>query len=379
MKIPFLDLKAPYEELRDELDAAYRVVMEGGWYVLGREVDAFENEFAAACGARHCVGVANGLDALHLILRALGIGDGDEVLVPSNTYVATWLAVSYAGATPVPVEPDERTHNLDPERMEAAITRKTKGVIPVHLYGQPAEMERIGEVAASHGLKVIEDAAQAHGARYQGRAAGVLGDAAGFSFYPGKNLGALGDAGAVVTNDAALADAVRVLRNYGSRRKYYNEVKGYNSRLDELQAALLRVKLRKLEEWNVRRKQVASHYLTALEGIADLVRPAVPAHIEPCWHLFVVRHPQRDALQRHLEAAGVGTLIHYPLPPHLQNAYVDLGYAPGDQPLAEKLANEVLSLPIGPHVAPEHIDYVVSALRSFEHSSSSRGVSTAAR
>ncbi|MDP9104410.1 MAG: DegT/DnrJ/EryC1/StrS family aminotransferase [Candidatus Eremiobacteraeota bacterium] len=372
-------MKAPYAELRDELDAAYRAVMEGGWYVLGREVEAFETEFAAACGAEHCVGVANGLDALHLILRALEIGAGDEVIVPSNTYVATWLAVSFAGATPVPLEPDERTHNLDPERVEAAITRKTKAVIPVHLYGQPAEMQRIGELAASHGLKVIEDAAQAHGARYQGRAAGVLGDAAGFSFYPGKNLGALGDAGAVVTNDAALADAVRVLRNYGSRRKYYNEVKGYNSRLDELQAALLRVKLRKLEEWNARRRQAASHYLAALGGIADLVLPAVPAHVEPCWHLFVVRHPQRDALQQHLEAAGVGTLIHYPLPPHLQNAYAELGYAPGDLPLAEKLANEVLSLPIGPHVAPDQIDYVVTALRNFERSSSSRGVSIAAR
>jgi dTDP-4-amino-4,6-dideoxygalactose transaminase len=377
--IPFLDLKAPYAELRDELDAAYRRVMEGGWYVLGREVDAFEKEFADACGAQHCIGVANGLDALHLILRALDIGDGDEVIVPSNTYVATWLAVSIAGAIPVPVEPDERTHNLDPERLEAAITRKTKAVIPVHLYGQPAEMDRIAEVAAAHGIKVVEDAAQAHGARYNGRSAGVLGDAAGFSFYPGKNLGALGDAGAVVTNDATLADAVRVLRNYGSRRKYYNEVKGYNSRLDELQAALLRVKLRKLEEWNDRRKQVASRYLSALDGVADLVLPVVPAHIEPCWHLFVVRHPQRDALQRHLEAQGIGTLIHYPLPPHLQNAYAELGYAPGDLPLAERLAGEVLSLPIGPHVSDAEIDCVVAALHGFARSASSHGVSIATR
>ncbi|HEY0381072.1 MAG TPA: DegT/DnrJ/EryC1/StrS family aminotransferase [Candidatus Elarobacter sp.] len=365
MKIPFLDLKAPYAELQAELDAAYRGVMERGWYVLGQEVDAFEHEFAAYCGAEHCIGVANGLDALHLILRALGIGDGDEVIVPSNTYVATWLAVSFAGATPVPVEPDARTYNIDPRRIEAAITRKTKAIIPVHLYGQPADMDRINAIASANGIKVIEDAAQAHGARYRRRFAGVLGDAAGFSFYPGKNLGAFGDAGAVVTNDAELAKKVRVLRNYGSEVKYYNQVKGYNSRLDELHAALLRVKLRKLDEWNERRRRVVARYLQGLDGASGLVLPAVCDGADPAWHLFVVRHPRRDALQQHLDTAGIGTLIHYPLPPHLQDAYAERGYAAGDFPLAESIAGEVLSLPVGPHVSADEIDYVVASVRSF--------------
>ncbi len=365
MTIPFLDLKAPYAELQTDLDAAYHRVAERGWFVLGQEVEAFENEFAAYCGAAHCIGVANGLDALHLILRALGVGPGDEVIVPSNTYVATWLAVSQTGATPVPVEPDARTYNLDPARIEAAITPRTKAVLPVHLYGQAAEMDRIAAVAAAHGLKVVEDAAQAHGARCGGRAAGALGDAAGFSFYPGKNLGALGDAGAVVTNDAALADAVRVLRNYGSRTKYYNETMGYNSRLDELQAALLRVKLPKLDEWNERRKRVAARYLAGLAGVADVVLPAAAAQTEPVWHLFVIRHPQRDLLAEHLKSHGVGTLIHYPLPPHLQQAYAQLDFGPGDFPLAERMAREVLSLPMGPHVPDADADRVIAAVRSF--------------
>lgn len=365
MTVPFLDLKASYTELQGELDAAYRRVAGRGWFVLGQEVEAFESEFAAYCGAAHCVGVANGLDALHLILRALGIGPGDDVIVPSNTYVATWLAVTQVGATPVPVEPDPRTYNLDPARIEAAITPRTKAVLPVHLYGQAAEMHRINAVAAAHGLKVVEDAAQAHGARCGGRAAGALGDAAGFSFYPGKNLGALGDAGAVVTDDAALADAVRVLRNYGSRTKYYNETLGYNSRLDELQAALLRVKLPKLDEWNARRKRVAARYLAGLAGAPDVVLPAVAPQTEPVWHLFVIRHPQRDLLAEHLKAQGVGTLIHYPLPPHLQQAYAQLNLGPGDFPLAERMAREVLSLPMGPHVSDADADRVIAAVRSF--------------
>ena len=365
MKVPFLDLRAPYEELREEMDAACRRAMGSGWYVLGREVEAFEREFAALCGARHCVGVANGLDALHLVLRAYGIGPGDEVIVPSNTYVATWLAVSYAGAAPVPVEPDGRTYNLDPARVEEAITPRTRAVIPVHLYGQPADMDPINRLAAGYGLKVIEDAAQAHGALYKGRPAGSLADAAGFSFYPGKNLGALGDGGAVTTDDDELADRLRVLRNYGSRVKYYNEVKGFNSRLDELQAALLRAKLPRLLEWNERRKRVAAHYLAALEGVPDLTLPFVPGYAEPAWHLFVVRHPDRDALQRHLAERGVGTLVHYPVPPHLQDAYADLGRAAGTLPLAERMAREVLSLPIGPHLSAEQADYVVSGLSAF--------------
>jgi dTDP-4-amino-4,6-dideoxygalactose transaminase len=377
VNVPFLDLRSPYAELQLELDAAYRRVMESGWYVLGDEVEAFEREFAAYCGADHCVGVANGLEALHLILRAMGVGPGDEVIVPSNTYVATWLAVSYAGAVPVPVEPDDRTYNLDPERIRRAVTSKTKAVLPVHLYGQPADMDSINGVAASCGLAVIEDAAQAHGARYGRRTAGVLGHAAAFSFYPGKNLGAFGDAGAVVTNDALLAQKVRVLRNYGSEVKYYNDVKGYNSRLDELQAALLRVKLRKLDEWNQRRKLAASRYLSALADVPGIVLPTVGADTLPAWHLFVVRHPQRDALQQHLAAQGIGTLIHYPLPPHAQRAYAELGYARGDFPLAERMAAEVLSLPMGPHVTPAHVDYVAEHVRNFVRLPAASGVSRA--
>jgi dTDP-4-amino-4,6-dideoxygalactose transaminase len=364
MKVPFLDLKSPYAELRDEMDAASRRVMESGWFIMGDELRSFEEEFAAYCGAKHCIGVGNGLDALHLILRAMGVGPGDEVIVPANTYIATWLAVSYAGATPVPVEPDERTHNLDPERIEGAITPRTRAVMPVHLYGQCADMDAINEVASHYGLRVIEDAAQAHGARYKGRLAGSLADAAGFSFYPGKNLGALGDAGAITTDDAALADAVRVLRNYGSRVKYYNEEKGYNSRLDELQAALLRVKLKRLDEWNARRREVAATYLQQLEGAAGLTLPFVPEWTDPVWHLFVVRHRDRPRLQSQLSDAGIGTLIHYPLPPHLQAAYAELGYAPGAFPVSERLAQEVLSLPVGPHLSEEETDYVVSCVSS---------------
>jgi dTDP-4-amino-4,6-dideoxygalactose transaminase len=365
MSVPFLDLKAPYAELRDELDAAYHRVMESGWFILGEELRAFEEEFAAHCGARHCIGVANGLDALHFILRAMKIGAGDEVIVPANTYVATWLAVSYAGATPVAVEPDERTYNLDPSRIEDAITPRTKAIMPVHLYGQPAEMDSIMEVATKYGLRVIEDAAQAHGARYRNRLAGTLSHAAGFSFYPGKNLGALGDAGAVVTDDDALAEEISILRNYGSRKKYYNEVKGFNSRLDELQAALLRVKLRQLDEWNERRRRAAGYYLQILEGVPDLKLPFVPDWADPVWHLFVVRHPRRAALQEHLTKRGVGTLIHYPVPPHLQKAYTDLSYPPGSFPVSERMADEVLSLPMGPHLSESDLEFVAAQLSSF--------------
>jgi len=349
-RIPFLDLKAAYHELKEEFDAAYERVMESGWYILGEEVEAFEQEWAAYCGTAHCVGVGNGLEALHLVLRAWGIGPGDEVIVPSNTYIATWLAVSYAGATPVPVEPDPRTYNLDPARIEAAITNRTRAIIPVHLYGQPADMDLIVEIAQRWGLKVLEDAAQAHGARYKGRRAGGLGDAAAWSFYPGKNLGAFGDGGAVTTNDADLAERLRVLRNYGSRVKYHNEVKGFNSRLDPLQAAFLRVKLRHLEEWNRRRQGVATAYLHALREALFMLLPQVPEWAAPCWHLFVVRHPRRDELQRALEAAGVGTLIHYPIPPHRSGAYTDAGFRDGAFPLADELAATVLSLPMGPHL-----------------------------
>ena len=358
--IPFLDLKSPYLELKEELDAAYARVMESGWFILGKEVEAFEDEFASYCGAKHCIGVANGLDALHLIVRAYGIGPGDEVIVPSNTNIATWLAVTHAGATPVPVEPNERTYNIDPAKIEQAITPKTKGIMVVHLYGQPADMDPVNEIAVKHGLKVIEDCAQAHGARYKGRRAGTLGDAAGFSFYPGKNLGAFGDGGAVTTNDAELAERIAVLRNYGSQLKYHNKVVGFNSRLDELQAAFLRVKLKKLDEWNNRRSKVAEHYLRELSSQNELILPYVPVWADPVWHLFVIRHTKRDALQTRLNDAGVGTMIHYPIPPHLQEAYSKLGYNERTFPIAEIIHREVLSLPMGPHLAEKQLDQVLS-------------------
>jgi dTDP-4-amino-4,6-dideoxygalactose transaminase len=363
MNVPLLNLRAPYLELKEELDAAYRRVMESGWYILGQEVRALEKDFAAYCEAEHCVGVGNGLDALHLILRAYGIGFGHEVIVPSNTFIATWLAASHAGARPVPVEPHESTYNIDPALVETAITPRTRAIIAVHLYGQPADMDPVSEVAREYGLKVIEDAAQAHGARYKARRVGGLGDAAGFSFYPGKNLGAIGDGGAVVTNDVELADRVRMLRNNGSRVRYHNEVKGFNSRLDELQAALLRAKLAKLDEWNARRRVLAAQYLEALDVVPDLTLPVVPEWAEAVWHLFVVRTPRRDALRQHLAEARVGTLIHYPIPPHLSGAYAGEGWRKGDFPITESMAREVLSLPMGPHVHEYQMAEVVRAIK----------------
>jgi dTDP-4-amino-4,6-dideoxygalactose transaminase len=363
-KIPFLDLKAPYQELREELDEAYHRVMASGWYILGEEVESFEQEFAAYCGVKHCIGVGNGLEALHLILRAYDIGPGDEVIVPSNTYIATWLAVSYAGARPVPVEPDERTYNLNPKQIEAAITPKTRAVVVVHLYGQTAEMDAINALARKYGLRVVEDAAQAHGARYHTRRAGSLGDAAGWSFYPGKNLGALGDAGAVTTQEDDLADKIRALRNYGSKVKYHNVVKGYNSRLDEFQAAFLRVKLKYLDEWNARRAHLARLYCELLKN-TDLILPFVPPNMQAAWHLFVVRTHQREHLQEYLQANGIGTLIHYPVPPHLQPAYQDLGLPAGSFPISERIHEEVLSLPMGPHLSTMQLENVVDVIQSF--------------
>jgi dTDP-4-amino-4,6-dideoxygalactose transaminase len=300
------------------------------------------------------------LDALHLALRALDVGPGDEVIVPSNTYIATWLAVSQCGATPVPVEPDARTYNIDPALIAAAITPRTKVILPVHLYGQPADMDPILAIARQHGLRVLEDGAQAHGARYKGQRLGAHGDVVAWSFYPGKNLGAMGDGGAVTTNDAQIADRIRVLRNYGSRVKYVNEVQGYNSRLDPLQAAILRVKLAHLDEWNSRRSVIASRYQQGLVN-CGLTLPHVPDWAEPVWHLYVVQHPQRDALQQALADAGVGTLIHYPMPPHLQGAYAHTDWKKGAFPLAEQMANEVLSLPIGPSMPSSAAEKVVQA------------------
>ncbi len=361
MKIPFLDVGAAYKELKPEIDAVIARVLDSGWYILGEEVEAFEAEWAAYCEAKHAVGLANGLDALHLALLAIGVGPGDEVIVPSNTYIATWLAVSQCGATPVPVEPDERTYNIDPARIEAAITPHTKVIIPVHLYGQPADLDPILAIARKHSLRVLEDAAQAHGARYKGKRIGAHGDVVAWSFYPGKNLGALGDGGAITTNDPQIADRIRVLRNYGSRVKYINEVQGFNSRLDPIQAAVLRVKLKVLDEWNGRRKAIAAQYLECLKTV-KFTLPHVPDYADPVWHIFVIRHQDRDQLQMQLAEAGVGTMIHYPIPPHQQEAYEGLTYVPVTFPMAESIAGQVLSLPIGPQLEINNVELICQTL-----------------
>ena len=365
MNVPFLDLKAAYSELQPEIDAAIKRVLDSGWYILGEEVDSFEREYATFCDAKHCVGVANGLDALHLALLALGVGAGDEVIVPSNTYIATWLAVSQCGATPIPVEPNAATYNIDPARIEAAITPRTKVILPVHLYGQPADMDPILAIARKHSLKVLEDGAQAHGARYKGKRLGAHGDVVAWSFYPGKNLGAFGDGGAITTDDAEIAERIRVLGNYGSRVKYVNDVRGFNSRLDPLQAAALRVKLKVLDSWNARRAEIAGRYQTGLANVG-LILPFVPEWAEPVWHLYVVQHAQRDTLQKKLGEVGIGTLIHYPIPPHLQGAFADLGFGKGAFPIAEKIHGNVLSLPISPSMTMEQSSQVVTACNQCE-------------
>ena len=360
--VPFLDLKAIQLQQQDALREAFDRVLHSGWYILGKEVSEFEAEYASYCEAAHCVGVANGLDALTLALRAMDVGPGDEVIVPSNTYIATWLAVSHVGATPVPVEPDALSFNIDPARIEAAITPRTRVILPVHLYGQAAELEPILAIAQKHGLRVLEDGAQAHGARYAGKRLGAHGDAVAWSFYPGKNLGAIGDGGAISTNDTALAERLRVLRNYGSRVKYHNEVIGYNSRLDELQAALLRAKLPQLDAANEQRAAIAQTYQRGLAGLG-LSLPFVPPGHEPVWHLFVVRHPRRDELAQRLAALGVATMIHYPVAPHLQPAYASLGLKAGALPISEAMHAQVLSLPMGPTQTAEQTQQVIAALR----------------
>ncbi|PIT72371.1 DegT/DnrJ/EryC1/StrS aminotransferase family protein [Limnohabitans sp. B9-3] len=365
MTVPFLDLKATYTELKEDIDVAVARVLNSGWYIGGGEVDAFENAFARYCQADHCVGVANGLDALHLALLAMGVGPGDEVIVPSNTYIATWLAVSQCGATVVPVEPCKTTHNLDVALIEAAMTPRTKVILPVHLYGQPVDLDPLLALAKRHGVRVLEDGAQAHGARYKGQRLGAHGDAVAWSFYPGKNLGAFGDGGAVTTNNPEIADRLRVLRNYGSRVKYVNEVQGFNSRLDPLHAAVLSVKLQHLDEWNLRRTQIAQRYMNELSN-AHCVLPETPEWATPAWHLFVVCTQHRAALQAHLQASGVGTLIHYPIPPHLQAAYAGAGFDSSDFPIATQLADEVLSLPMGPHLSGAEVSQVIEAFNAFD-------------
>jgi dTDP-4-amino-4,6-dideoxygalactose transaminase len=357
-------MSAVYLELRGEIDAAVSRVLASGWYVLGPEVAAFEQEFARYCEAEHCVGVGNGLDALNLALRALGVGSGDEVIVSTNTYIATWLAVTMTGATPVPVEPDPETFNLDPARIEAAMTERTRVILPTHLYGQPADLDSILAIARRHGVRVVEDGAQAHGARYKGRRVGGHGDAVTWSFYPSKNLGALGDGGAVTTNDPVLAERLRMLSNYGSPQKYVHEVKGYNSRLDPIHAAVLRIKLRHLDAWNARRAAVARRYFEALSNSA-VVLPFVPDWAEPVWHLFVVQSGARNDLQAFLGGRDIQTLIHYPIPPHLQTAYSELKLGLGTFPIAERMAGEILSLPIGPHLSLDDVNRVAEAVRQY--------------
>ena len=365
MNVPLLDLHPAYAELRAELDAAYHRVMDSGRYLLGAELAAFEADYSASVGTAHAVGVANGLEALQLVLMAQEIGPGDEVIVPSNGYIATWLAVTAVGAIPVPVEPDPATHNLDPARVREALTARTKVILPIHLYGQTADLTALRLIADERGLFVLEDAAQSHGARSRGRASGSLGHAAATSFYPSKNLGAFADAGAITTDNSELARRLTVLRNYGSSARYQHEVIGINSRMDELTAAMLRVRLSRLAEWNLRRSAQARDYLAGLAGVGDLILPAVPEWAEPAWHLFVVRTSRREALRAALEAAGVGTQIHYPIPPHLSGAYRSLGYSRGAFPIAERLADEVVSLPIGPHLSPSQTAYVIESVRAF--------------
>ena len=361
--IPFLDIKSINLRQREQFHLALDTVLDSGWLILGQQTEAFEAEFAKYCNVKHCVGVANGLDALRLVLKAWDIGPGDEVIVPSNTYIATWLAVSQVGARPVPVEPDLKTYNINFEMIDAAITPQTRAIIPVHLYGQSANMEAIMKIASDRNLKVLEDAAQAHGALFNGAKVGSLGDAAGFSFYPGKNLGALGDAGAITTNDAELADKIRALRNYGSRIKYQHEIQGYNCRLDELQSAFLRAKLPLLESDNERRAEIAKKYILQLRDFPHLVLPVVEGWNKHVWHLFVVRSPKRDMLQKRLLELGVGTMIHYPIPPHMQGAYSDIKNNFGLMPKSELIHKEILSLPMGPTMSDEEVDKVISAVR----------------
>jgi len=367
MHVPFLDLGRLHQAIRQPLNEAYRRVMDSGWFIMGPELEAFESEFAAYSEVKHCIGVGNGLEALHLLLRAYGIGPGDEVIVPSNTFIATWLAVSQCGATPVPVEPDIKNYNIDSASIMAAITSHTRAIVPVHLYGQPADMDSINKLASKHGLIVIEDAAQAQGARYKGQRIGSLGHAAATSFYPGKNLGAMGDGGAVLTNDNAIADKVRLLRNYGSKIKYQHDLIGYNSRLDELQAAFLREKLKILDEWNAKRREIAAKYSLYLQG-CNIELPFVSEHAEPVWHLYVIRSKRRDELKEYLEKSGVSTVIHYPIPPHLQACYVKGGF--GQFQISERLASEVLSLPMSPDLSDLEIRQVANTVCKFDEAGS---------
>lgn len=354
-----------HDVIQEELNEAYHRVMESSWFIMGPELEAFEQEFAHYCQVKHCIGVANGLEALYLILQAYGIGRGDEVIVPSNTFIATWLAVTQCGAKPIAVEPSPITHNLDPNLLDEALTNRTRAIIPVHLYGQVADMDPINAFAKKNNLLVIEDAAQAQGAKYKGQRAGSLGHAAATSFYPGKNLGALGDGGAILTQDKDIADKLRRLRNYGSEKKYHHVDTGMNSRLDEMQAAFLRVKLRKLEKWNNQRQAIAQNYTRALVE-SGIILPQVAEYSEPVWHLYVIRSKQRAALSEYLKQKGIATVIHYPIPPHHQACYSE--YAKLNLPIAEKLSKEVLSLPLYPYLSEDDMSHITESINSFSQS-----------
>lgn len=365
MRVPFLDLPAQFAAIREDAMAEIESVLAKSNFILGEPVARFEKAFAAFCECPHAVGVASGLDAIKLSLRALGIGPGDEVVTAANTFIATTLAISAVGATPVLVDCDPVTYNLDARALESALTARTKAILPVHLYGLPADMDPILAIARRRGLHIVEDASQAHGARYRGRRVGSFGNVNAFSLYPGKNLGALGDGGIITTRSAELAERIAVLRNYGSKTKYYHDVKGENSRLDTLHAAVLSVKLRRLDEWNASRRRHAAQYTEQLRGAGDIVTPTTPDYAEPVFHLYVIRTSRREALMKHLEARGVGTIIHYPVPLHLQKAYADAGWKRGQFPVSEKYANEVLSLPMFPELTPAQIEWVTNSIREF--------------
>lgn len=365
MKIPFLDLRMQTAQVEADVMAGIKGLLERSDFILGEGVGQFEASFAAYCECDHAVGVASGFDALKLILRAMDIGPGDEVITVSHTFIATALAISSVGATPVLVEVDPDTYTMDPKMVEAAITAQTKAIMPVHLYGQPADMDPILQVARAHGLRVIEDAAQAHGARYHGKRAGSIGDAAAFSFYPGKNLGAFGDGGAVTTSDPVLADRIRTLRNYGSAKKYFHDELGENSRLDTIQALVLSEKLKRLDDWNVSRRAIATQYDKALAGIGDVVTPTIRPETESVFHLYVIQTARRDELMSYLQKQGIDCLIHYPVPVHLQRAYASKGFEKGDFPFTERLATRILSLPVFPGMSDGQVEAVCESIRSF--------------
>lgn len=365
MQIPFLSFKQMNDDVKAELLPSFENFIDKSWYILGDQVKTFESEYAAYCNAAHCAGVANGLDALIVALKALDIKEGDEVIVPSNTYIASWLAVSYVGATPVPVEPNPATYNINPALIEAAINSKTKAIMPVHLYGQCCEMDQIMAIAEKHNLFVVEDNAQSQGASFNGKITGSIGHINGTSFYPGKNLGAYGDAGAITSNNPELIQKVFTIRNYGSNKKYYNEVKGINSRLDELQAGFLSIKLKHINKWTDERQAIAAAYNSRLKGIGDVLIPETAEGATHVYHLYVIRTSKRDALQQHLTGKGIGTLIHYPLPPHLQEAYKDLNFKKGDFPLAEQIAETCLSLPMYPGLSTEEINTICDSIKAF--------------